>query len=988
MSIGITHAQIDRSSVASNTTISTRAAGLEYDYGVSLPVVTPPSPQAQQYMRYGEIPVDISTGVPNISIPVYTLNANGLTIPISLSYHASGNKVEDVPSCVGLGWVLNAVGIITETVNGGLSDDLAPFMFNSERAASDFYWADRETYLANRKANFLWANLHTEGNSSSEKLMSDRFYYQFNGNSGAFRANLSTGQLEHISPAPIKINPIKGSDGLWTKIELTDAEGRVWTFKRYKPVHAVSMHHARQNYYSYEYYPEKITFPDVTDEVIFAYTTGDRYLQTIEGQTGYFGQTPEYGFYIERFSDRWSIELGLDTSEHIDLSSQTFAIDPVLISSISWRGTTINFSYQKDRKDLMKDRLTRIAVSSNGRSICTADLANTAYLGSNLKNWRMLLSEVKVNAEQYRFNYNTMPLPDYTHYSTKCQQDFWGYYNGANSDRWIPFKWEWIGSPTLNKISDPKYIAGLREAQAEYTQAGILTEIIHPTKGRTVFTYEQNKGSNVYLRIKPVQPATDYFGGVRIKQIDNYEGNTKLSTKSYEYVSGGPTVPLTNWHFFEEKEFYFTPTDFPTHDIRYISGLDKVPFKTKSFASTSSGYYPLSGPFGQSLIYTKVIEYNGTPTSNSGKTEYTFSGHFWETYPDKITDYGEEHALLTSKKEYENSANNYILKKETLHTYAKIDLGLFTTGLAIKEKGGKCFGLFPKSIPFSEDIGGFNSEYYDMYEISQTTCYRNLDLLTNTTVKTYAGSSSTSESTKYLYDASYRLLSPISVTRTNSDGVSYKEEHLHSFNYPSGNVYKDMVSKNMLSQVIEKNLFKNNATTPLQSIKTDYMQSGIKIKTNKINRAGKNGVMEERVMFHEYNAAGNPVYLSQDGFSKIVYIWGYNNKYPIAEIQNATYAEVTAIISKAALEAIAVKAVPTNSDWSAITALRTNTQLKKALVTIHKYIPDVGVVETIQPNGFTLNYTYDSYGRLTESYYMEGSSKRIVQTHEYNYRPQ
>lgn len=966
----------------------TRAAMGVYDYGVRLPIFVPPSPQAQQYMRYGEIPIDISTGVPDINIPIYTLKANGLTIPISLSYHASGNKVEDVSSCVGLGWVLNAGGIITQTVNGGLPDDMAPFMFASSRVAGDYYSADREAYLGLRRVNFLWADLHTEGNGSFKKLISDRFFYRFNGNTGAFRADLSTGQLKHVSPSPIKINPIQGTDGLWTKIELTDAEGRIWTFKRFKPVQAVYQHHAQQIYHSYEYYPEKITFPNVSDEVTFTYTTGSRYLQTTLGQTGYFGQTPVYNFNFDLSSRTWGINVNFDTSDHINLNTQTCSIDPILLSTISWRGTTISFSYLKDRKDLMKDRLTHVAVSCNGCSICSADLTNTTYLGSKTENWRMLLSGVKVNAEQYLFNYNTMPLPNYTHYSLNCRQDFWGYYNGADNDRWIPFKWEWKGNPRLNNISAPQYIANLREAQEAYTQAGILTEIIHPTKGRTVFTYEQNQGSNVYNNIKPIQPPIDYFGGVRIKQINNYDGNTKLSTKSYAYVSGGPTITLTNWHFFEKKEFYFTPGSFPVHDFSMIAGMEKVPFKTDSYASTSSGYYPISSPFGQSLIYTKVIEYNGTPASNSGKTEYTFSGHFWGTYPVKNVDYGEERALLTSQKEYENSANNYMLKKETFHTYATIDLGVFATGLTIIEKDGYCFGLLPRNIPYAEDIPNFIYDYYNMYQIAQTNCFRKLELLSNTIVKTYAGASSTSESTQYLYDADYRILSPIAVIRTNSDGVRYKEEYLHSFNYPSDNICKAMTSKNMLSQVIEKKLLKNSTTIPLQSIKTDYMQSGAQIRTNKIKRAGQNNVMEERVVFHEYNAAGSAVYLSQGSSSKTVYIWGYNNKYPIVEIQNATYDEVTAIVSKAVLEAIAAKTAPTSSDWSTITALRTHAQLKKALVTVYKYIPDVGIVETIQPNGFTLYHTYDSYGRVTESYYMEGSTKRIVQTHEYNYRAQ
>ena len=77
-----------------------------------------PSPQSAAYARYGEYPVDHSTGVPKIEIPIYTLNTGDYELPISISYHASGIKVLDVSGPVGLGWTLNAGGVITRTVCG------------------------------------------------------------------------------------------------------------------------------------------------------------------------------------------------------------------------------------------------------------------------------------------------------------------------------------------------------------------------------------------------------------------------------------------------------------------------------------------------------------------------------------------------------------------------------------------------------------------------------------------------------------------------------------------------------------------------------------------------------------------------------------------------------------------------------------------------------------------------------------------------------
>src|SRR4030095_11661954 len=80
--------------------------------------IVPPSPNASALGRYGEWPISLYTGLPNIDIPIYELKTNAASVPISLSYHASGNKVGDVASWVGLGWNLNAGGMISRVVRG------------------------------------------------------------------------------------------------------------------------------------------------------------------------------------------------------------------------------------------------------------------------------------------------------------------------------------------------------------------------------------------------------------------------------------------------------------------------------------------------------------------------------------------------------------------------------------------------------------------------------------------------------------------------------------------------------------------------------------------------------------------------------------------------------------------------------------------------------------------------------------------------------
>lgn len=76
------------------------------------------SPQAAEMGKYGTYPVNKATGIPEVSIPIYTIKSGLLEFPITLSYHMGGIQVQEIPSWVGLGWSLNANGIINRTIRG------------------------------------------------------------------------------------------------------------------------------------------------------------------------------------------------------------------------------------------------------------------------------------------------------------------------------------------------------------------------------------------------------------------------------------------------------------------------------------------------------------------------------------------------------------------------------------------------------------------------------------------------------------------------------------------------------------------------------------------------------------------------------------------------------------------------------------------------------------------------------------------------------
>lgn len=84
------------------------------------------SPDAADLGRYGAYNINHYTGTPNISIPLYTINESGTTIPIAINYESSGFIPNKNAGVVGQNWNLSAGGAITRIVNGVPDDRNRP----------------------------------------------------------------------------------------------------------------------------------------------------------------------------------------------------------------------------------------------------------------------------------------------------------------------------------------------------------------------------------------------------------------------------------------------------------------------------------------------------------------------------------------------------------------------------------------------------------------------------------------------------------------------------------------------------------------------------------------------------------------------------------------------------------------------------------------------------------------------------------------------
>lgn len=150
-------------------------------YGTS-PDFLPVSPQAGSLGVFGQIPVGNFTGTAEISIPLYEIRYRELSVPISISYHAAGVKADLMPGVVGLGWALQAGGVISRVINGesDLGRLTAPGGENTEIDADDFRkrgtWAD----------SAMLSETVLEPFQVGEKSDPDEYYFNINGKTGRF----------------------------------------------------------------------------------------------------------------------------------------------------------------------------------------------------------------------------------------------------------------------------------------------------------------------------------------------------------------------------------------------------------------------------------------------------------------------------------------------------------------------------------------------------------------------------------------------------------------------------------------------------------------------------------------------------------------------------------------------------------------------------------------------------------------------------------
>jgi hypothetical protein len=902
------------------------------------PKVIPPSPDAQSFVKYGEIPVSHATGTPNIEISIYEINSKKLKLPISLNYHPN-IKPSDIASCVGLGWKLNAGGLMTRSIKGKADEAPSGGMLNVGIITL-------EDVDNGQTSSDLWyrAKYQSEGSYDNS---SDNYYYSVgNGLSGGFVYDKNK-NLVKMSYSDDKILRTSGNT-----FEITDDKGTFYQFDHKENTLENSAYWVPGSWWL-----TKIISSDRTDTISFEYenypyTYGDVYasqsLITRECFNGYTGPLNTYASIATSYMS--------------------------LLKKITFKDGFINFSYLNDRLDLRASRLKEISIYTNQNTLLKKTVLNHGHFYSgyanNVYNYRLKLTGLTTKngndgvEYSHSFEYNEQDiLPPYrsptdnnTLFALNAL-DYWGYYNGK------------VQNPNLIPITPYTHLpAGDRTPDERYAKACILEKIVYPTGGFTTFTYEGNRqgGSLGY-------PGTGSItGGLRISQI-----TTKASPeaspviKKYEYGNGVSLMPFENLGRYSYTERY---QDCESHCFG------------ESTTYLSDAIVPLADFNGSPVIYTAVDEYVMGDNNQNLKTSYLY-----DTEPDQIETidyprYPSEYAikrnwargnlLVTAYYSFRNGS--YMPVRSFANSYISLATKRIITGSKFCDRqiSANCTIAYIQGNPVK------NSYFYFDEKVDV-----GIKKLESTTIIDYDSQGNhLAKVDNFVYGSSLHL----NVTKKNtikSDGQAIETTIKYPFDFAGIPPYSDMISRNIVAVPVEETTVNVNLNQQLSNTKTNYsfFQSNQLIEPSSVFISFGGATAQNERQFTNYDKYGNILEIVSRTGPKTCYVWAYKGQYPIAEIVNADFFAIVSVLGGTlALENFGK--LP-NPDKTAIdnflSPLRNN--LPDAQVTTYTYEPMVGMTSQTDAKGMTVYYEYDAFQRLK---LIRDQNNNIIKTYCYNYAGQ
>lgn len=1055
-----------------------------------LPNIVPPSPTAYTLGNYGNVPVGMVTGAPNIDVPLLTFKNRNISLPINIFYGSNGIRVDEISSKVGLGWNINSGGLITRVAND-IADE-KDHSYNVVPPDSDL-----------EQGNYTSAAidyLYNIGNNPSIDSEVDMFSFNFNGNSGKFVLDRNGNPLR-IENQNVKIEKMQNGNILTFTITTNDGVKYFFEETESTTFRSQGAGHSIPETYTTVWYLTKIVHP-LGDQVMFEYeahsyryTASQSQSLTVSSPFYQASCTSSLYSYGPFLSSPLNHTMTINGKRLTKIYSNNTLEGQLIFTYEAASDAELNYGNNKLQKIIQ-------------RNAAYATIEELTFSYTVTANKRTFLNQIthKDLSKKYNFTYLT---PEVLPMRLNMGQDHWGYYNGASNQSLIA---------KVPGLEGANFTSANRETNFMFGRAGLLSKICYPTKGCTEIEYEANRIMG--QKVIPPQMASDamyIYNGPQGAMAGFATMNYKTMTVPFSQM-----VSVGGYGEFNYDECNDSQnTGF--HHVTNISVWNVTDNQNTPLHVLTQGGYSYYGTGAQLSVNsaynsfyfqahpgkTYRIGFVGTYRCTAGTCTITYAYTEQQTvWEDKDTGGCrvksvkdiDNNDVATYKRYYYNSPtdlnkssaissgtpyySNYITRRDVCSggqaggtppgcAYNDISLRVVSSSsiIPIFEKNNSVFyekvtvsygnddfkngaeehhytvhfdtpgevvngTFFPNSgrtnsgwnhgqekksiiykrsitgslLPIKESIFEYflddrisNGLYsYAVRKNFNLLCYtpgqlssvENIDVMASYIRPNWFYQKSVDERT-FFYDSSDNLSGTSSIVRNykynNALHAMLSEEHV------TGSIGELLITKHFYPEdgAVASEPYRNDLISRFMTgleLKTEQYRGSQKIRSKKVEFgvftsnsfllprqifSGNDDLLEPKISF-DYDNFGNIQQYQPEGEAAVSVIWGYNKSLPIAQIENATIAQINSALG---LGTQGVQALNENN-LTQINSLRNS--LPMAFVSTVDYAPLIGVISVIDPKGDKTSFEYDSYSRLSK---VKDNENNVLNENFYNYRP-
>lgn len=995
----------------------------------------PSSPQAEILTKRGEFTINNPTGTPDISIPLLEIDAHGFKIPLTMKYMPRPLKPGYNYDLYGFGWSLNSTYCISRNIES-LADEEADFTLSYKKILDQDL---HRLYPYFNEYNFVHDKFHVTLPTGTS------FDFVIDNNKGKLEYTVSYPKKISIFCSYSKSNiysfTVVDESGISyqfneAEVAFTDNDN-AWNRNVAWYLTKIQFPDKKDPIiFEYDQQIKTKLVQGINDGSLLI---GEQYIMTDYNQP----YNPNLGqkYFCSFYNGNNLIKYKMSLIKSIDYGSGRINF----VYQYSQKETSYNYLKKIESPNKIIDfdynygyslgfypngdplaDLTKITISSNNKTepqVYSFKNSGVGGFNNGVDHWGNLTN-----------NINQDGMANFNLYIGFNAANANGVFN-TNKCRVIP-------NYPNETIPYSKIRLYYTEANGEFRSASsypdshnILREIIYPNGGKSDFIWENHvflthtklNGDfelNDSLR-RPIEG-----GGFRIKNISNYDVNGNL-VDEYNYRYGilknnfntGYGEPVVDPNILTYSKFTYSPS--VKSDLRnmmlcvspYCHIFNEGPYGIDPTINEQIKYFgKFSNPFDNSgisnhywdisispdnfrnllggrdaVVYPEITIYHGNgtnPTNCSEKIVYKYniyrdapSGKVFRNLPfyrDNILVSGKDNTInqLNEKLCYSVKNEDYSLVSSEVYSYQN---NYYTVDDAYN---GKTFAI--DWFPANSVVGA---------TIIETTDQLGSYLIGGCTKKLYTDGDVEDNGS---YSLTYNKYNEIKA-KDYVEIYPVHEVYTYNSDIDTSAIAKEMCDNHIYNSLIsDQKYVKYNDSTSLVSSKefvyNKYVVNGksyylpSSMYESILSGAHRGANIQTKIL--EYTEDGNPAEIENNNGIHTIYLWAYGDRYPIAEIKNATKSVVEPIIQN--IFGCSTNQLRNSSNITVDKLRQIQNLIPDAQITCYTFLPDIGVTSITAPNGKTMYYEYDGLGRLTEEYYFLNNSnvKYVLNRNSYHFSNQ